>query len=99
MTTPTVEWFNRKQNQLLVHSFLYYQLDTSIISDHAFDLWSKQLATAIQDYPEVFAQSHHFRDFKDFDGSSGFDLPFANPDVQARALRLLEYHTRKGYQK
>jgi len=91
LNNVTVEWVNRRQNQLLVHSFLYYQLDTQIISDHTFDLWSAELAKAMKDYPEIAEQSYHYKAFKDFDGSSGFDLPFTHPHVQNRAYQLLDY--------
>lgn len=87
----TVEWMNRRQNQLLVHSFLYYQLDTNIISDTTFDLWSDELAKAMKSHPKLAEQTHHYKAFKDFDGSSGFDLPFTTPDVQNRAYHLLKF--------
>lgn len=87
----TVDWMNRRQNQLLVHSFLYYQLDTSVISDHTFDLWSKELAEAMREYPEIAKKSYHYKAFKDFDGSSGFDLPFHHPEVQNRGYHLLKH--------
>lgn len=87
----TVEWMNRRQNQLLVHSFLYYQLDKNIISDYTFDLWSSELAKAMKDYPSLAERTFHYKFFKNFDGSSGFDLPFNHPEVQNRAYRLLKY--------
>lgn len=87
-----VAWFNRRENQLLVHSYLYYQRNTNIIDDYTFDRWSKELADAIQKYPEVFKQSYHYKDFKEFDGSTGAFLPYANPDVQSRGEQLIKYH-------
>lgn len=91
LNNVTVEWVNRRQNQLLVHSFLYYQLDTNIISDHTFDLWSSELAYAMKHYPEIAEQSFYYKAFKDFDGSSGYDLPFNHPHVQNKAYQLLKY--------
>jgi len=91
----TLEWINRRERQLLVHSFLYYQLNENIISDHIFDLWSKELAKAIIDHPETFKQSVYAEGFKNFDGSSGYDLPFHLPEIQNAGYRLLKYHNEK----
>ncbi len=43
-----LEWVNRRQRQILVHSFLYYQLNENIIDDFTFDKWSKELHEAMQ---------------------------------------------------
>jgi len=89
----TLEWINRRERQLLVHSFLYYQLNENIISDHTFDKWSKELAQAIIDHPETFKQSVYAEGFKNFDGSSGYDLPFHLPEIQNAGYRLLKFNT------
>jgi hypothetical protein len=88
----TLEWMNRRQRQLLVHSFLYYQLNANIINDHTFDLWSKELAEAIKTHPEIFKQTVYAKEFESFDGSSGYDLPFHYPEVQDTGYKLLNYH-------
>jgi len=90
-----LEWINRRERQLLVHSFLYYQLNENIISDHTFDLWSKELAKAIIDHPETFKQSVYADGFKNFDGSSGYDLPFHLPEIQNTGYRLLKLRSTK----
>lgn len=93
--TVTLEWINRRQRQLLVHSFLYYQLNENIINDHIFDLWSKELAAAKLEHPELFNQSVYAAGFKEFDGSSGYDLPFHLPEIQNAGYRLLNYTNEK----
>lgn len=77
---------------MLVHSFLYYQLNENIISDTTFDAWARELANLMRDYPEDAKQSHHYRAFKDYTGDTGYDLPFGDPLVQSRAQQLLKYH-------
>jgi NAD-dependent DNA ligase len=94
MRQDILELINRRERQILVHSFLYYQLNESIISDHTFDQWSKELVDLREQYPEEFKQSVHAKDFVDFDGSSGFDLPYAHPDIQSTGYKLLNYHRR-----
>ena len=39
----------RKIRQFLVHSFLYYQLDESIIGDHEYDMLVNEIMEFIQD--------------------------------------------------
>jgi hypothetical protein len=87
-----LEWINRRERQLLVHSFLYYQLNENIISDHTFDKWSKELAQAIIEHPETFNKSVYAEGFKDFDGSSGYDLPFHLPEIQNAGYKMLKLH-------
>lgn len=94
--TVSLEWLNRRQRQILVHSFIYYQLNENIIDDHTYDLWCKELAKAIIDYPELFKQTTFYEGFKEFDGSSGYDLPFSNPDIQNVGYRLLNYKKKRG---
>lgn len=91
----TLEWINKRQRQILVHSFLYYQLNESIISDYAFDIWSKELANATKDYPEIAKQSTYYDEFKNFDGSSGYDLPYSLPEIQNAGYRLLKIQSMK----
>jgi NAD-dependent DNA ligase len=92
MRQDILELINRRERQILVHSFLYYQLNESIISDHTFDLWSKELVELKEQYPEEFTQSVYAKEFADFDGSSGYDLPYSYPAVQSTGYKLLRIH-------
>ncbi|PDY93235.1 hypothetical protein CON09_08390 [Bacillus anthracis] len=94
-----LEWMNRRQRQILVHSFLYYQLNENIISDSDFDKWSKELYEAMKENPDVAKRSVYYKDFLEFDGSSGYDLPYANPEVQHSGYRLLKIHAEKRKKK
>lgn len=38
---------------MLVHSFLYYQMDTSIVADTTYDKWSKELANLMKNNKEI----------------------------------------------
>lgn len=76
---------------MLVHSCLYYQLGDNIIDDYTFDVWAKELVELQEKYPEESKQARYYADFKDFDGSSGFDLPYSLPNIQATAYKLLHY--------
>lgn len=84
-----VELISRRRRQILVHSFLYYQLNENVISDHVYDKWSKELAELQIKYPQEAKKAIYAKEFEEFDGSSGFDLPYHYPDVQNMAYRLL----------
>lgn len=86
------EIIQRRRLQLLVHSFLYYQMNENIIDDLTFDHWSKELVELTNEYPVLAERVIYHEKFKSFDGSSGFDLPYHDPKIQARALQLLNYH-------
>lgn len=95
MDDKILELVTRRRRQLLIHSFLYYQMSENIIDDHTFDAWSKELADLQATYPEESAAAVFADGFRSFDGSSGFDLPFHYPEIQSRALHLLRYHRDK----
>lgn len=90
---PLIE---RRQRQVLIMSFLYYQLNESIISDATFDKWSKELVDLRTKYPKEFAKSAFAKDFETFDGSSGYDLPYSQPWVQSKGYQLLKLHRKRA---
>lgn len=85
------EKIRQRRYQMLVHSFLYYQLGESIVDDHTFDRWANELVGLQEKYPRESKKARYYREFKDFDGSSGFDLPYSMPNIQAIGYRLLAY--------
>lgn len=70
------ELIHRRRRQILIHSYLYYQMNTNIISDHMYDSLCKELAELQQNHPTESNNVEFYKeDFKLFDGSTGFDLP------------------------
>lgn len=67
---------------LLVHSYLYYVLDDPVVPDDVWQSWANELAeinTDIGFYDEAF---------KDWDGSTGYHLPFEDRWVISKALQI-----------
>lgn len=62
------------QRYILVHSILYYEMDTSIISDKEFDDNARQLVSLQSEFSEHAAKSDYWYIFYDFDASTGFHL-------------------------
>lgn len=87
--TPTIEErILQRRMQMLVHSYIYYECGTSIIADAKFDKWAYELRDLQQEYPEESKRVKYYSQFKDWDGTTGFNLPYKA--VQHIAERLLE---------
>lgn len=85
----------RRRRQILVHSFLYYQLNENVVSDHTFDKFCNDLVDLQAKFPEESKEVEYYEEFKDFDGSSGYDLPYTNPDIQHAGFHLLQHRGKK----
>lgn len=85
------ELITRRRKQILVHSTIYYRLDDNLISDHKWQEWSQELCELQLKYPKIAEKCFLHEDFKDFDGSTGFDLPLTEPWVVRKAQQLLDF--------
>lgn len=85
----TAGMIQQRRVQMLVHSCLYYEMNTNLISDKQFDEWGKELAQLQKDYPEIAAKICFAEAFKDWDGTTGFHLPLKNKWVVKKATYLL----------
>lgn len=79
------ELIQRRRLQLLVHSCLYYNMDTNIISDKQWDEWARELVKLQKDYPELSNNVCWYEAFKDWDASTGAFLPLDDPWVIQKA--------------
>ena len=80
----------KKIRQYLVHSFLYYQLDESIISDSNYDQICKDVTKLISDNSDK--NSLPFHDFVKSiltENTSGFSISKYPPEIVSAALHLL----------
>lgn len=64
------------QRVILIHSYLYYELNSSIWSDKKYDEIAKQLTELqkVNSYDWVRDKTKYGYVFYDFDGTTGFDL-------------------------
>ena len=90
------ELIRRRRLQILVHSYIYYELDQNIISDEIWSKWALQLENLQQKYPEIADTVEYAEVFKNFDHSTGQDLRSAYmlPNIQATAHRLIAYEAK-----
>lgn len=82
------EKIQRRRLQILVHSYLYYDRDTNIVSDNQWAEWGRELVQLTSDYPKIAEQVPYHRDFVGFDASTGYSLPYREPNIVATACRL-----------
>ena len=91
------EFIHRRRLQITVHSCIYYRLDANLISDHQWAAWAKELVEAQERFPAVAEKQLWAKEFSDFDGSTGFNLPITEPGVVAVARRLLANYKKEDY--
>lgn len=89
------ELINRRRRQILVHSVIYYKMDDNLISDSQWSLWAKELDELQRLYPEIAMRCVYAKDFKDFDPSTGFNLPLDDPWAINKANQLIFWRDRK----
>lgn len=83
-----IEKVKQRRSQMLVHSYLYYWEDITIIDDHTWQRWADELTELhktcnnINFYDEIFS---------DWDGSTGVHLPKNDGWVQQKAWKLVRY--------
>lgn len=82
----------RRRRQILVNSFLYYRMNTTLIDDHTYDKWARELMELQREYPEIASECPEADAFHDWsETTSGFNLPLYGW-VQTVAERVLRYH-------
>ena len=75
MNLTTQEYIDFLQRFILVHSYIYYELNNNVISDKYYDAKSKELVQLKNEYPELWRKSMYYKQFKDdYNGATGFTL-------------------------
>ncbi len=74
----------------LIHSYLYYECDTSIITDHEFNHICKQL---LDNYNKIEHMHKHLISIENLKANTGYDIIYPNIVKHAAALM---YNARTG---
>ena len=90
--TETRSLILRRRLQILVHSNLYYHQDCPILTDKQYDNLAKELVSLQEKYPEIASRVDYHHYFKDYDGSTGMDLPYTLPEIVAIANNLKSWN-------
>ena len=67
------EKIRQRRIQMLVHSYLYYEMDENVIDDHKWQQWADELVELQKQKMEIGFYDEAFRDWT---GASGAFLPF-----------------------
>lgn len=65
-----IEWLQR---YIIIHSWIYYYGNDSLISDQEYDKRAKELVELQSEFQDI-EQTQYGYVFYDFDGTTGFDL-------------------------
>lgn len=86
------ERIKQLRSNMLVHSFIYYKMGTSIISDDTWQDLAEELVylQTKDDYPKI---GWYDDEFKDWNGTTGFHLP-QDPWVTHKAFQLLGWNNK-----
>lgn len=91
MTQTIAQRIRQRRQQLAVHSYLYYQLDSPIVSDDTWQRWANELVQLQRDFDGRVL--FYDREFFDWDGSTGMHLP-KDAWIAKKAAQVLELHER-----
>lgn len=89
------ELIKRRRNQILIHSCIYYAFSDSVVSDNQWTEWAIELENLQAKYPEIADGLPWAEAFKNFDHSTGYNLPIREPWVMGRAKHILKYAKEK----
>ena len=88
----TQDYIDFLQRFILVHSYMYYELDNSVISDKVYDAKSKELTKYKNDYPELWKTSEYYPQFRDdYNGATGFTLYHDLNEHQKEIIQSIAY--------
>lgn len=90
VASSVLELINRRRRQILVHSYLYYKMDTNLIQDHVFDKWCRELMQLHIKHPTESRRAVFWSVYKDWNGFSGYDLFTNDKDAEEWAKRKAE---------
>ena len=88
------EKIQQRRLQMIVHSAIYYILNDNIVSDSKWSQWGRELKDLQEKYPDIANKVIFAGAFKDWDASTGFNLPIHDDWVTKRAIQLLNSKSR-----
>ena len=84
------EYIDFLQRFIILHSYIYYELDNNYISDMEYDKKSKELVQYKNEYPDLWKSSMYYKQFgDDYNGATGFTLYHDLDDEQKKIIRSL----------
>lgn len=92
----TQQYINFLQRFIIVHSYIYYELDDNAISDKDYDAKSKELVQYKIDYPDLWRSSMYYKQFgDDYNGATGFTLYHSLDNHQKAIIQCIANYRNK----
>ena len=86
------------QRFIIVHSYIYYELNNNVISDKYYDEKAKELTKLKTEYPELWKQSMYYEQFgDDYNGATGFTLYYNLNEHQKEIIRAIARSLLSGF--
>lgn len=87
-----VELIKRKRRQLILHSYLYYRMNTNLISDTEYDARARALIKLQEENPQEAELAEYADVFRGFQMGDSFGLPMDDTWVHETAVRMIRLH-------
>lgn len=81
-----LDWLCRK---IIIHSIIYYDYDTNIISDPDYDKLARQLERLVNENRDKISKCYYYECLKDYAAATGFDLKDRLDDEHRKYLEHL----------
>ena len=88
----TQEYIDFLQRFIIIHSYIYYELNNNVITDKYYDEKSKELTKLKQEYPDLWKSSMYYEQFGDeYNGSTGFTLYHDLGEKEQQRIRSIAF--------
>ena len=91
------ELIYRRRQQVWIHSIIYYEFDQNLIDDSTWSKWATELDELQKMYPEESKRAMYYDIFRDFDPSTGHNLPLRDSKMLNKARYLINLANSKGW--
>ena len=91
------ELIYRRRQQVWIHSIIYYEFDQNLINDSTWSKWATELDELQKMYPEESKRAMYYDIFRDFDPSTGHNLPLRDSKMLNKARYLINLANKKGW--
>lgn len=86
----TQEYIDFLQRFIILHSYIYYELNDNVISDKDYDARAKELVKYKNEYPDLWKSSMYYKQFgDDYNGATGFTLYHELDEKQKRIIQSI----------
>jgi NAD-dependent DNA ligase len=85
-TVERIDWLCRK---LIIHSIIYYDYNTNIISDKEYDKCAKELEFLLNENNSIVSECYYHECLKDYSSATGFDLKYKLTEEHKKYLEHL----------